>query len=199
MTCDKKGHTPSCCIFDLFQHNEEGISLFSCFGHLLAQTGRGWRVHRSERAGIQGAPAFYFIFNTLTTVTSELWCAISWGVYPPCHLPFMQHPPSPLLTQHMAMRDAPCKLSSPLVATQVDEEGHPSLSPPFDTTQNNKEGSTPPVLKLQFVYNILLWYPFLMKAMAWALCWAGLGLYRAEGPGLKFDKPEPLKAEPTHH
>ena len=53
------------------------------------------------------------------------------------------------------------------------------LVTPFDTTQNNEEGSTPPVLKLQ--YNILLWYPFLMKAAAWAPGWAGLWLYRAGG------------------
>ncbi len=38
---------------------------------------------------------------------------------------------------------------------------------------------------------------FLMKAVAWAQAWAGLGLFRVEGLGSRFSKPELSKAQPS--
>ena len=49
-------------------------------------------------------------------------------------------------------------------------------------------------IKYNFYNNIML---FLKKAMAWAQAWAGLGLFRAEGLGSRFRKPELSKAEPS--
>lgn len=50
------------------------------------------------------------------------------------------------------------------------------------------------VLNTNFIYNIML---FLIKTAAWAQVWAGLELFRAEGLGSRFSKPEPSKVQPS--